>query len=532
MRVECFDSRSIPHISRLYSDFLYQFDKVSSFYPSPPYNRDWPLLSRSLDYPDDRRRKIAEILDRQNRAWGASEKTLTNIERLKNGAAAVVTGQQVVLFGGPLFALLKAATAVRLAQEATASGAQAVPIFWLATEDHDLDEVSTVSLLTRTGELERLTLPGYSTGGSVGSVKLGDGIPELVQQASSILGETEVADWLNECYRPEATFGDAFARLLCKVFATAGVVLVDASDPALHDLATPIYESAIENAPHLTRSLLERGKELEQRGYHAQVKVTNSSTLLFQIREGVRTPVQQTNGGFSLARQKTSKQHLLQTIRSSPADFSGNALLRPVIQDYLLPTLAYVGGPAEIAYFAQAAVVYQQILGRVTPIVPRISATVIDPAIARRLAHYALTLKDILAPPDQLHRLIGKRGLPPDVAEGFSKARALLQSALEELGKPLPRLDPTLSQAAVKASAKMNYQLSRLEARAARAQERRNGEISRHATQLTNTLFPHKNMQEREVAGVYFLSRYGPSFLSQILDSLSASCPDHQVLFL
>jgi uncharacterized protein YllA (UPF0747 family) len=203
-----------------------------------------------------------------------------------------------------------------------------------------------------------------------------------------------------------------------------------------------------------------------------------------------------------------------------------------VIQDFLLPTLAYVGGPAEIAYFAQSAVVYQEILGRVTPIIPRISATVVDPAIARRLSHYGLTLKDVLAPPEQLHCLIGKRGLPPDVAEGFAKARALLQSALEQLEDPLPRLDPTLARAAEKASAKMNYQLSRLEARAARAEQRRNGEISRHATQLANTLFPHKNLQEREVAGVYFLSRYGPSFLSQILDSLSASCPDHQVLFL
>ena len=531
MQVECVDSRSIPHHSSLYSDFLYDFDKVSRFYASPPFACDWPSLARP-DFPAERRNKLADTLEKQNRAWGASAATLGNIARLKNGAHVIVTGQQVVLFGGPLFALLKAITAVKLAHEATGSGVDAVPVFWLATEDHDLEEVSTVSLLSGSGELEKLSLASTAkAGASVAGLELGAGVSRLMEAAVGLLGDTEMSQWLKECYRPQATFGDAFARLFSRIFSQLGVVLVNASDPELHKLALPLYEAALENAPRISQAQLQRDRELQDCGYHAQVKVSQSSTLLFEIRDGVRTPVQQSNGGFSVARQKVSGAELLDRVRAEPESFSGNALFRPVVQDFLLPTLAYVGGPAEVAYFAQAAVVYQQLLGRLTPVVPRISATIVDPAIARRLSRYDLKVKDAWMPADRFHSLLGKRGLPLEVAQSFTKARSLLKSALHEIGEPLARLDPSLTQAAEKASAKMHYQLSRLEGRAARAEERRNGEIARHAVQLSNALFPHKNLQEREIAGIYFLSRYGHAFLEQMLDSLSDCCPDHQLLF-
>ena len=188
--------------------------------------------------------------------------------------------------------------------------------------------------------------------------------------------------FLREAYRPGENFGSAFARLFSRLFAQWGVILLDASDPELHRIAAPIYSAAIERAAELDDALLARGRELEAAGYHQQVKVTPSSTLLFTLRQGARVPVhRRANGGgaeFLVNDETISQAELLRRIASEPEQFSANVLLRPVVQDYLLPTLAYVGGAAEIAYFGQGAVVYKALLGRATPILPRFSATIVE----------------------------------------------------------------------------------------------------------------------------------------------------------
>src|SRR5262249_44518192 len=154
-------------------------------------------------------------------------------------------------------------------------------------------------------------------------------------------------------------------------------------DPELHRIAEPIYRAAIERAEELDDTLLARGKELESAGYHQQVKVTPSSSLLFALRDGARIPIHRRANGkenrFTIGNEELSQHELQAQISSAPQNFSPNVLLRPVVQDYLLPTLTYTGGSAEVAYFAQGAVVYERLLGRVTPIVPRFSATIVEP---------------------------------------------------------------------------------------------------------------------------------------------------------
>ena len=186
------------------------------------------------------------------------------------------------------------------------------------------------------------------------------------------MGDSEVTKFLREAYRPGENFGSAFARLFSRLFAQWGVVLLDASDPEFHRIAQPIYSAAIERAAELDDALLARGRELEAAGYHQQVKVTPSSTLLFTLRR--RGPRAGTSAGkrrvgrsFLVGDETISQAELLRRIASQPEQFSANVLLRPVVQDYLLPTLAYVGGAAEIAYFGQGAVVYKALLGRATP---------------------------------------------------------------------------------------------------------------------------------------------------------------------
>src|SRR5208282_711164 len=227
-----------------------------------------------------RRARVADILERQNKSWDASAKTLANLDRLRQGAAAIVTGQQVGLFGGPMFAIYKALTAVKLAEEATAAGVDSVPVFWLATYDHDLAEVNHISFPGQDGGLQTLTTSSHGAAGApVGTVRLGDEILPVLKQAESLLGDTDATRLLLESYRPGETLGTSFARLYAKLFADWGVIVLDASDGELHRVAVPIYQAAVERADELATALLERGAALEAAGYHQQVKVTSSSVL-------------------------------------------------------------------------------------------------------------------------------------------------------------------------------------------------------------------------------------------------------------
>lgn len=248
MKAYCLPFSQIPHTTRLFTDFLSYAPNVQHFYPRPPHFRQWVQEeSKKLDYDSTRRVRVGEILKRQNRAWGASEKTLQNIDGLRNGAAAVVTGQQVGLFGGPMFSIYKALTAVNLAEEAKAAGVDAVPIFWLATYDHDLAEVNHVSLPGPDGTRETLATTSHAIPGApVSTVRLGEEIEPVLAQAASLLGEADATSLLQETYRAGETLGTAFARLFAKLFADWGVIILDASDGELHRIAAPIYRAAAE----------------------------------------------------------------------------------------------------------------------------------------------------------------------------------------------------------------------------------------------------------------------------------------------
>ena len=535
MKSECLPFSKIPHTTRLFADFLSDYSKVQQFYPRSAYFDQWFRGEASnLAYAFERRELVSAILDRQNQSWNASAKTLENITRLRAGASAVVTGQQVGLFGGPAFTIFKALTAIKLADHATRSGVDCVPVFWLATEDHDLAEVNQVSIPGSDGSLQKLTAPAQgSPNAPVGTVRLGSEIDAVVEAATGLLGPGEISNFLREAYRPGESFGNAFARLLAQLFADWGVILLDAADREFHRIAEPVYRAAIERAADLDEALLSRGKELEGAGYHQQVKVTPSSTLLFTVRNGARMPVhRRVNGAaeFLIEEERISKADLLSRVISSPWDFSGNALLRPVIQDYLLPTLAYTGGSAEVAYFAQVAVVYEMLLGRVTPIVPRFSATIVEPKPKTLLERYGLGLPDLFLGPENLREQMASRTLPKELQSAFDQAEASLEKSLAAIREGLARLDSTLVESATNAASKMQHQLSQLRSKAARAELRQTEVLTRKADVLSNLLYPGKALQEREIAGVYFVARYGREFLRDVYETIHPDCVDHQVI--
>jgi len=536
VKTQCLPFSQIPHTTRLFLDYLSYDPAVRDFYPRSPLFSEWVKDEAGrIQYDEVRRQKVSDVLERQNRVFGSGAKTFANIERLKRGAVAAVTGQQVGLFGGPLFSLFKALSAVKLAEEATVTGVQCVPIFWLATEDHDLVEVNHVSFASEAGALERLASASHGIEDApVGSISLGPEIDPVVERAVALLGDTEVAAWLRESYRAGETMGGAFGRLMARLFAEWGVILLDQSEVAFHDLAKTILRQAAERSAELDDALLSRGKALDAEGYHQQVKVTAASTLLFEIRNGVRTAIRRkgdvAGGEFIIGDTHNATQELVDRVETHPETFSPNALLRPVVQDYLLPTLVYTGGPAEVAYFAQAAVVYENLLGRVTPILPRFSATLVDAKAQRLLERYQLAMPDMFSGPEKLRQTLATRTLPSDLQGRFVEAKAALEKSLSSIRESLSRLDSTLVDAASNAEEKMKYQLTQLEARAARAEVQRNEVITRHADSLNWALYPNKELQEREIGGLSFLARNGVILLQNLYEAVRTDCHDHQVI--
>ena len=536
MKAHCLPFSQIPHTTRLFTDFLAYSPGIQLFYPRSPRFSEWlHQEATKLSYDASRREPVAAILKRQNDFWNASAKTLANVERLRHGAVAVVTGQQVGLFGGPAFSFYKALTAVKLAEESTAAGIDAVPVFWLATYDHDLAEVNHVSLPGQDGSLQTLTTHSHDVPGSaVGRVRFSEEIGPVVDQAAAWLGDCEATQFLREAYRSGETLGTAFARLYARVFSEWGVILLDPSDPEFARIAAPIYRAAIERAEELSSALLRQGQALEAAGYHQQVKVTESSVLLFTTRQGARVPIQRSGNEFLIdgetGAEKASGAELLAQIDEHPQQFSPNVLLRPVVEDFLLPTIAYTGGAAETAYFAQARAVYDALLGRVTPIIPRFSATVVEPKIQRLLEKHRISPPDVFDGPEALLRKISAQSLPADLQAAFDAAAKSFDANFSAVKEKLEKLDRTLVDAAETSRSKMQHQLEKLRAQAARAEAQKGELVSRHADQLSQALYPEKGLQERGIGAVYFLARYGLDFLHQIHGVIQPDCHDHQVI--
>ncbi len=532
--MECYPISILPHSSRLFLDYAEQREPLLPFFHSSPYSTGWMLHRTPIS--SSVREAIAGILETQSREFGAGENVFANIAALRRGANAVVTGQQVTLLGGPLYTLLKAATAIRKAHDARAAGHPHVPIFWLATEDHDLDEADHVTFPSR-HELHRLKLKmPEGAPAPVGGLTLTEDIQRVLDEAAGLLEPGAIVESLQELYKPGVTFALAFARFISQVFAEHGLIVLDASSRECHALGAEVLRKAITSADELHAALLERDKLLAERGYHSQVLVTAQSGLLFLLdsESGARLPLKRSaNGGWLAGKKAYSEVELLEILENEPERLSPNALLRPVFQDAILPTSAYVGGPAEIAYFAQSEVLYEGILGRTTPVLPRLSATLIEPAVAEVLAQHELSLTDVISlRPEELAVRLGARAMPVENKRKLAAAGNALDAELEGLTAYMRSLDEGLGRSAEVAASKMRYQMNRLRRLSANYQLQREASLRRHADALALALFPDGHLQERLVGAAWFLSRYGNGLASVLVEHAAQECPGHKVIFL
>jgi bacillithiol synthase len=542
MSVECFPMTVVPHISSIYRDYLAMSESapgssIRHWYGAEPFAGRW-IRSGSTGIPASSAKTLADLLDGQAAEFGAGDAAKANIARLRAGARAVVTGQQVVLFGGPLLTILKAATAVARAKEATAAtGVDHVPVFWLATEDHDLAEVDQVSLLTKHSvETLRASLK-VAHAVPVGDVVPGPQLETVLDRAGELLEYAPISDWLRECYLPQngehPTLALAFGRLIARIFAAQGLIVMDASSREFHALGSPTLRYAIEHAAELQTALLARTEELVRDGYHAQVLVSEASSLLFLLDEttgerlALRRPAE---GQWKAGGRVYSSAELIAILEAAPERLSPNALLRPVFQDSLLPTAAYVGGPAEIAYFAQSAVLYKAILDRITPVLPRLSATLLEPAIATVMDRDGVQLPDAMTSAEALAQRLGARAMPIEGKRKLAVVGNAMETELAALTDYLSAMDASLGRAAKVSASKMHYQLNRLRRMAATFELQKEASLRKHAEAITLNVFPNGHLQERVLAGVWFMARYGDGLVERLVTVAGNQCPGHVVV--
>lgn len=520
MECSCVRHTEIPGTSKLFADLIYHFDRVEDLYPHRP--NDIPTLERAarFDFPDARRAALVAALTPLN----AGNPSLAVLAQ--PGTVAVVTGQQVGLFSGPAYTIYKALTAIKAARELSERGVPAVPVFWLATEDHDFAEVDHAWVFGADYQPVKIGLNAAENHSRpAGGIVLQD-VP--IEQLRTALAGLPFADdaiaLIERAYRPGATMGSAFAGVIGELFAPYGMLLVDPMATALREIGAPLMREAVERMPELIDALMLRSAELVARGYHAQVLVDKNTSLAFLLEDGDRIALRRSNGSFTAQHRKLSTGELAQR----GVDLSPNALLRPVVQDYLLPTAAYIGGPAELAYLAQSQVLYRKLTGRQPVAFPRACFTLLDERSHKRMVRYGMGPTDLFAGPQLLHDKIAARLVPENLRTGLDRTKAAFSTALEALRGDLDQFDVTLAAALATNRRKIEYQVGKIARKTATQIMARDEQATRDARSLNGLVFPEKHLQERFYSIVPFIAKFGPGLVDELYTAVRIDCPDHQ----
>lgn len=533
---------NIPHQSKLFTDFQTNSPNVKQFYPENTtalQNFAEQVLEK---YAIDRT-ALCEILIEMNKEIGAGEKAFENIKLLgESDCLAIVTGQQAGLFSGAIYTIYKALSAVSLAENLRKQNIKAVPVFWIAEEDHDFEEVKRTYFLDKTGKLAGVenTPRTYVDNQPVGYVKFDESIEQTIEKLFDNMPHTEftseVRMIVKEKYRSGTTYSQSFAELIAKLFKDYGLIVISPLDSGLKKLCAPIFAEAVEKSDEIAAALLKRNTELKTAGYESQVLVAeNFFPFFFQKEDGARQPMK-TSGNFKIKIQNSkieyAKSDLAKIAANSPQNLSPNALMRPVVQDFLLPTLVYFGGAAEIAYFAQNSVIYQKLIRPVTPIRHRASFTIIESKFKRTMDKYKLKLEDLFNGAEKTRSEIVEKYLNPETAKIFDETSKLISKQMSNLEKSLIATDSTLAPYASNRQRKILWHVDALRKKYHQAELLKDEIAKRKLEQLFESLLPNNALQERTINIVTFLNLYGTNFIRWVYETIEAEEKQHQILFL
>ena len=533
-------TKRLPRLSLLVDDYFHNYGKVREFFDGD--FRDAAAYGRQTERTLARRiprEELAAVLRDQNQTYGCGPRTLGHIEAMeREQACAVVTGQQVGLFSGPLYTIYKALTAIKLADRLSRNGpGKYVPVFWLASDDHDLAEIDHIVLLDKDNRLEevRCRMPSDELKIPASALVLPPEIADCLCRLADLTQESEfkadIIAALSEAYRPGRGWAEAFARWMTRLFQSRGLIFIDASHPRLKELGGGVFYREITEESAATPPVLAASQRLRDAGYEVQVHLHEGILNIFYA-ERERRSVQWDGHAFEIKdpRETRSKGDLLALAKEKPFLFSPNVLLRPIYQDTLLPTVAYVGGPGEIAYFAQMKGVYEKFDLPMPVIYPRKSLTVVERKIDRILAKYHLDIPDLWGGADGIIRSLGESGVPEPVGRALNLTASHLEQDFESLVRDIAAFEPTLKESAHLARGKMDQQLRFLEKKIVRAAKKRNNIEVGQIRKAGDYLYPNGHLQERVFNIVPYLLKYGPAFVDKLDEAIDLDAHDHQML--
>jgi len=534
------DIRQLPGTSSLVCDYVYAFPRLAPFFAGNP--QAWGAYEEHAKQRDEysyRRSELRDVLQRQNAYWGAPAIVRQRIEELgQPRAVAVVTGQQTGLFGGPLFTLYKALTAVGLAARLGRELERPViPVFWMVSEDHDVAEADHIHLLDRTGSL--VTVRHVSWGSPDGfipaNLQLGPDVQKTLDRVWELIPSTEFAPTLHEVlaqvFAPRRTLAEAFAHWMTHLLGGFGLVLADGADPALKRLATHILDQEIEEAPRSSQCILAASESLRASGYPVQIEARPDGVNCFLLREG-RWGLAKEGESFLIrdSRERISTGDLRRLVQDGPERLSPNVALRPIVQDAIFPTIAYVAGPGELAYFAQLRGVYRAFDVPMPLIVPRASISLMEPRVAQLLGRFRLSLLDLTQEPEQLASRVLRTLLPADFDVTLAKARQSANDIFRDMAEAIAAVDPTLKATVGQAAGHIRGHLDQLERKAVQALKRRETETRQQIQRVREALMPGGKPQERIFPILPFLARYGPGLIQMLQDAIDGPGWEHRLV--
>lgn len=523
MQLKDYPFEQLP-FTKLFRTYVSDFSSLESFYPANPFDPGSieGYAEKSI-LPCAKEEKV-ELLKTFNERFDLDEAALKNIERLnEDGALAIVTGQQLGLFGGPLFTALKIITTLHLANMLEKRLKRPViPVFWLADEDHDFEEVNHVHLLDR-DELKSFGLENErESSPPVADITLSSGFESFRDSVRKAFFDTEFSEplWqlLNTTYASEVRMDEAFGKLIARLFSKHGLILAGSNCKSVKEVSKESMKLAIRKADEIKKALEEQSEALE-RDYHRQATIYDSN--LFYLDETGRTKIVRNGESWKTeAGQNWTTQALLEEIDTRPDRFSPNVFLRPLLQDLLVPTLGYVAGPGELAYYGQMKKMYELFNCSMPIIFPRMSSTIIEPAIERIIGELPFELADYDKRIEDLESEYINQTEQPDIEAIFKKWKQQVEEISDTGTSAIEEIDPTLEGAAGKATAVYFGELDKLKGKVYRSVKQQEETQLKRIRKIKASLFPDGIPQERVISFVYFMNKYGLDIWDRLLDEL------------
>jgi bacillithiol biosynthesis cysteine-adding enzyme BshC len=535
-------AKNLPNLPLLVDDYLYDYGKVKEFYNGN--FRELAAFERQTERVQSRqisREALAAVLKRQNESYGCGPETLGQIEKIVGDqASAVVTGQQVGLFSGPLYTIYKALTAIKLSEHLNRSRLGSfVPIFWLASDDHDLEEIDHIALVDKNNRLRevRCQTPAPEFKIPASNLILPSDIRNCLRQLKDLTLDSEfkadIMVHLSEAYEPGRSFVEAFARWMTRLFKSEGLILIDASHPRLKEMGRDVFYHEIADESPSTQRAMASSERLRQAGYNTQIPLHEGILNIFYT-DRERCTIQWKDGVFNIKGMLPliQKEELLSWVREKPILFSPNVLLRPIYQDALLPTVAYIGGPGEIAYFAQMKGVYEKFRLPMPVIYPRKSVTIVEKKVDHILKKYNLEIPDLWRNASGLIGEITKKQIPDSLSRALLLILDHVERGFESLEREIMGFEPTLKASLDLAKGKMIRQLKFTEKKVLQAATKQNETAIRQLHKAVSNLYPNQHLQERVFNIVPYLIKYGYAFMDKLGQAIDLDEPGHQILLI